>query len=58
MIGALTGAAVGLAASVVHDATSKHTDHSYDSLVRFSMVSAGALLGAVGGMVVYVLRAR
>jgi len=58
LIGALAGAAVGMGVYVIDEETSSHTDHSYDAVVRFSMVSAGALAGALGGAVMYALRAK
>lgn len=57
-VGALAGAAAGFGAYLVHEETTRHTDHSYDPLVRFSAVTAGAALGAVAGVVVYAARNR
>lgn len=58
LAGALIGAAAGFGTYLVLEETTRHTDHSYDPLVRFTAVTTGAAAGAVAGLVVYAARKR
>ncbi|CAA9358607.1 MAG: hypothetical protein AVDCRST_MAG68-4216 [uncultured Gemmatimonadetes bacterium] len=58
LLGALAGAVTGFGAYLIAEETTPHTDHSYDSLARFSTVAVGAAVGTVAGLVVYAVRNR